>query len=71
MPMVDVQVKGFVIYAENEQHERYDFFVPREHYRMNKTEAQEFIPEMHKLIDYKRDYKTYTVSLEELQKISN
>lgn len=68
--MVDVQVKGFVIYCENEQHEMYDFFVPREHYRMSKTEAREFIPEMHKLIDIKRDYNNYTVDFEELKKIS-
>lgn len=68
--MVDVQVKGFVLYCENDQHEMYDFFVPREFYRMSKTEALEYIPETHKLIDVKRDYKNYTVDLKELIEIS-
>ena len=61
MTQVDVEVKGFVIYCENDLGELYDFFIIKQHYRMFKTEAREHIPETHKVIDIKRDIKTYRV----------
>lgn len=70
MTSIDVQVKGFNIYCANDIGELYDFFLPKDHYRMSKTEAHEHIPENHKLIDFKRDSKTYRVIYEDLQDIS-
>lgn len=70
MTNIDVQVKGFNIYCENDMGEYYDFFIPKDHYRMFKTEAKEHIPETHKLIDIKRDSKTYRVNYEALKEVS-
>lgn len=70
MTTIDVQVKGFNIYCSNDIGELYDFFLPKDHYRMSKTEAHEHIPEAHKLIDFKRDSKTYRLKYEDLKNIS-
>lgn len=70
MTTIDVQVKGFNIYCANDIGELYDFFIPKDHYRMSKTEAYTHIPYGHKLKDYKRESKTYRLKYEELQSIS-
>lgn len=70
MTSIDVQVKGFNIYCANDIGELYDFFIPKDHYRMSKTEAYTNIPYGYKLIDFKRDSKTYRLKYEDLQNIS-
>lgn len=69
MQIVKVTVKGFVIYCENDMGELYDFFLPMQSYRINKSDAYKHIPATHKLIDIKRDSETITVNYEELQNI--
>lgn len=69
METISVNVKGYTIYCENDQHELYDFFVPKEAYRLNKQEAQSYVPETHQLIDVKRDTKSYLVKHDDLLSI--
>lgn len=71
MNYIDVTIKGYVIYAENENHEMYDFFIPSNDYRMTKRQALRHIPVSHTLLAYRRDTKILNVKFEELQKISN
>lgn len=70
MDIIDVKVKGYCIYCENDVGEIYDFFVPKQDYRMYKTEAREHVPETHKLIDIKRDFKFYRVPYDKLKEIT-
>ena len=70
MNNVDVQVKGFNLYCEDDEGTEYDLFVPKDHYRMFKNEAREYIPETHKLIDIKRNYITYRVDHDNLKSIA-
>lgn len=69
METIQVKVKGYKIYAESQDHELYDFFIPREQYKMTMKEAKEQIPEMHKLIAVKRDTQTYYVTFNDLKTI--
>lgn len=69
MNYIDVEIKGFIIYAKNDKHEAYDFFIPKQDYRITKREILEHIPEGHTLSDSKRTSKTMTVSYDELLKI--
>lgn len=69
METIKVKVKGYKIYCENESHELYDFFIPKQQYRMNMSEAKEYVPEMHKVIAVKRDTETIHVTYEDLKSI--
>lgn len=69
MKNIQVTIRGYTIYCENDQHEIYDFFVPKQSYKMNKSEALDYIPETHKLLDIKRDSEVIFVKYEELLKI--
>ena len=69
MNYIDVEIKGFIIYAKNDRHEEYDFFIPKQDYRITKREILEHIPEGHILLDSKRTSKTITVSYDELLQI--
>lgn len=69
METIEVKVKGYKIYCENELHELYDFFIPKQQYRMNMSEAKEYVPEMHKVIAVKRDTETIHVTYEDLKAI--
>lgn len=69
METIEVKVKGYKIYCENERHELYDFFIPKKQYRMNMSEAKEYVPEMHKVIAVKRDTETIHVTYEDLKSI--
>ncbi len=71
MNYVNIEIRGHTFYCENNIGERYDFFEPREHYRINKKEANAFVPEGHKLIDIKRTSKLLTVDYNELLNIAN
>ena len=66
MNYIDVEIKGFTVYAKNDRHEEYDFFIP---YRITKREILQHIPEGHTLLDSKRSSKMITVSYDELLKI--
>ena len=63
------EIKGFTIYAKNDNHESYDFFIPKQDYRITKREILEHIPEGHTFIDSKRSSKIITVNYDELLKI--
>lgn len=69
METIQVKVKGYKIYAESQDHELYDFFIPREQYKMSMKEAKEQVPEMHKVITVKRDTQTYYVTFDDLKTI--
>ncbi|YP_009789388.1 hypothetical protein HOR65_gp03 [Staphylococcus phage St 134] len=69
MNYIDVELKGFTIYAKNDRHEEYDFFIPKQDYRITKREILQHIPEGHTLLDSKRTSKIITVSYYELLKI--
>lgn len=69
MNYINVEIKGFIIYAKNDRNEEYDFFIPKQDYRITKREILEHIPEGHALLDSKRTSKTMTVSYDELLKI--
>lgn len=69
MNYIDVEIKGFTVYAKNDRHEEYDFFIPKQDYRITKREILQHIPEGHKLLDSKRTSKIITVSYYELLKI--
>lgn len=71
MTSIDVQVKGFRLYCENDIGELYDFFILKDFYRISKTELYQHIPEAHKLIDFKRESKTYRVDYDALKEISH
>lgn len=66
MTMIDVTVKGFKLYCEDEHQELYDFFVPNKDYRMTISQANVYVPEMHKLIAVKRDTKQYEIRYSDL-----
>lgn len=69
METIEVNVKGYKIYCENQDSELYDFFIPKQQYRMNMTEAKNYVPEMHKIIAVKRDTETYHVTYDDLKTI--
>lgn len=69
MNYIDVEIKGFTIYAKNDRDEMYDFFIPKQDYRITKREILEHIPDGHSLLDSKRTSKTITVDYNELLKI--
>lgn len=70
METIEVKVKGYKIYCENQNHELYDFFIPKQQqYRMSMKEAQEYVPELHTVIAVKRDTETIHVIYDELKAI--
>ena len=69
MNYIDVEIKGFIIYSKNDRNEEYDFFIPKQDYRITKREILEHIPEGHNFIDSKRSSKIITVNYDELLKI--
>lgn len=69
MEDIQVKVKGYKIYAETQDHELYDFFIPREQYKLSMKEAKEQVPELHKVIAVKRDTQTYYVTFDDLKTI--
>ncbi len=70
MNYIDLDIKGFTLYCHDDVGEKYDFFIPKQDYRISKTEMMKHIPESHTLIDSKRSKKTITVNYDELLKIS-
>ena len=60
--LVDVDVKGYKIYAENKRGELYDIFVPMQKYYLTKQEAQKYINDSDKLLAVKRETRSYKVS---------
>lgn len=69
METIEVKVKGYKIYCENQDGELYDFFIPKQQYRMNMSEAQAYVPEMHTVIAVKRDTETVQVTYDDLKAI--
>lgn len=69
MNYIDIEIKGFTIYAKNDKYEEYDFFIPKQDYRITKREILEHIPEGHTFLDSKRTSKTINVNYDELLKI--
>jgi len=69
MESIEVKVKGYKIYCENQDHELYDFFIPKQQYRMSMNEAKEYVPEMHNVIAVKRDTETIHVTYDDLKAI--
>lgn len=48
-------VRGYVIYAKNDNEDLYDFFYPALQNRMTLTEARKTLPENHKLLTIERE----------------
>lgn len=69
METIEVKVKGYKIYCENYFHELYDFFIPKQQYRMSMQEAKEYVPETHSVIAVKRDTETVIVTYDDLKTI--
>ena len=69
METIEVKVKGYKIYCENQDGELYDFFIPKQQYRMNMSEAQAYVPEMHSVIAVKRDTEKIDVTYDDLKAI--
>lgn len=69
METIEVKVKGYKIYCVNQDHELYDFFIPKQQYRMSMTQAQDYVPEMHTVIAVKRDTETIDVTYDDLKEI--
>lgn len=69
METIEVKVKGYKIYCENQDGELYDFFIPKQQYRMNMSEAQAYVPEMHSVIAVKRDTEKIDVTYDDLKTI--
>lgn len=69
METIEVKVKGYKIYCENDFHELYDFFIPKQQYRMSMQEAKEHVPELHTVIAVKRDTETIQVTYDDLKNI--
>lgn len=69
METIEVKVKGYKIYCENQDHELYDFFIPKVQYRMSINEAKEHVPEMHNVIAVKRETETLHVTYDDLKAI--
>lgn len=69
METIEVKVKGYKIYCENQNGELYDFFIPKQQYRMNMSEAQAYVPEMHSVIAVKRDTEKIDVTYDDLKAI--
>lgn len=69
MNYIDVEIKGFTIYVKNDRDEEYDFFIPKQDYRITKREILQHIPEGNTLLDSKRTSKIITVSYDELLQI--
>lgn len=70
MNYIDLEIKGFTLYCHNDVSEVYDFFIPRQDYRIAKRDMMKYVPEGHTLIDSKRTSKTITVDYDELLNIS-
>ena len=60
--LVDVDVRGYKIYAENQRGELYDIFVPMQKYYLTKQEAQKYLNENDKLLAVKRENRSYKIS---------
>ena len=69
METIEVKVKGYKIYCENQDHELYDFFIPKQQYRMSMYEAKNYVPEMHSVIAVKRDTEKIDVTYDDLKAI--
>lgn len=69
METIEVKVKGYKIYCENQDGVLYDFFIPKQQYRMNMSEAQAYVPEMHNVIAVKRDTEKIDVTYDDLKAI--
>lgn len=69
METIEVKVKGYKIYCENQDGELYDFFIPKQQYRMNMSEAQAYVHEMHSVIAVKRDTEKIDVTYDDLKAI--
>lgn len=69
METIVVNVKGYKIYCENQDYELYDFFIPKQQYRMSMREAQKHVPESHSVIAVKRDTETIGVTYDDLKAI--
>lgn len=69
METIVVNVKGYKIYCENQDYVLYDFFIPKQQYRMSMTEAQQYVPESHSVIAVKRDTQTIDVTYDDLKAI--
>lgn len=69
METIEVKVKGYKIYCENIDHELYDFFIPKQQYRMSINEAKEYVPELNTVIAVKRDTETIHVNYDDLKAI--
>ena len=61
-------VRGYVIYAKsNEQnHELYDFFYPNTKSRITITEAENLLPDGHKLLTTERQTRYYEIDMQDL-----
>lgn len=69
METIVVNVKGYKIYCENQDYVLYDFFIPKQQYRMSMAEAKQYVPESHSVIAVKRDTETIDVTYDDLKEI--
>lgn len=69
MELIEVKVKGYKIYCMNEFDEMYDFFIPKEEYRISIKESKSYVPERHHFLAVRRDTESYYVTLDDLKSI--
>lgn len=65
--MSTVVVRGFMIYAKSNTDELYDFFYPNSNTRITITEAENLLPESHKLLTTERETRYYKIPLNDLK----
>lgn len=59
-------VRGYVIYAKSQDHELYDFFYPNTKSRITITEAENLLPDGHKLLTTERETRYYEIDMQDL-----
>ena len=70
MKFVDLDVKGYKIYAENRRGELYDFFIPHTKYYLTKHEAKQYINENDRLLAVKRETRSYKMNYKVLKDLA-
>lgn len=56
-------VRGYIIYAKNDNDELYDFFYPALQNRMTLKEARKTLPENHNLLTIERVTRNYEIPM--------
>ena len=65
---IDVTVRGFKVYVENNNSELYDFFIPTNERRIAQKDVKHLLANNDKIIAIKRDNQKYQMAIDDIEK---